>query len=375
MKRLTTLLSLAMLLLLAAFSTSAQNIGELITLNDAVPAIDVVISLPADTTGAVALEFTQVSVSLTDASGVRVFYAADPRLHALELNIAPNSGSHTLTIQRLSGVTEAYVRVAALPEMTVGGTVERVEGANIALNQEAMLTLDSGAPGGALNVTIPADTTGVVTAKFPGAGATTQLIDATGVVVAESFNGHVDGVNMVLDGGDYTFTILGSDLTNPVVAGARVITTEVGGFTVLEAPTTPVSFTIGAAPTNNTGSCTATVQSSSINLRSGPGTGYTVMGFGYRDEIYLVGGRNPENNWVVVVTPSGETAWVSAGTARLEGVCGDLTVFNIPLRNAQPAAVVVTTAQPNVVTIGGTTSTNTDDHDDNDHDEDEGDDD
>lgn len=375
MKHLTRLLILSISLVVVAFGASAQNTGELITLNDAVPAIDVVITLPPDTTGVVALEFTNASVSLTDSAGGRVFYAADTRLHGLELNIAPNSGTHTLTIQRLSTTTEGYVRVAALPEMTIGGTVERIDSTELGLNQEAMLNLTNAAPGGMLNIDIPQEIVGVVTAKFPGASATAQLVDDNGMVVVESLGGHVDGVNMVLDSGAYHLSILGSNLNDPVVAGARVITAQDGGFSVLEAPTTPVVFTIGASPSTNNpiSDCTATIETSSVNLRSGPGTGYTVMDYGYRDETYPVGGRNPENNWVLIATPDGKTSWVSAGTASLDGNCANLTVFNIPLRNAEAAPIVVTTGQPTVVTLGGnTTTTHDDDHDDDENeDEDE----
>jgi SH3-like domain-containing protein len=176
---------------------------------------------------------------------------------------------------------------------------------------------------------------------------------------------------MLLDGGDYVFTVLGNNLTDTVVAGARVISAAEGGFTVLEAPTTPETFTIDATTDGVATTCSATIESSSVNLRTGPGTGYTVMDYAYRNENYPVGGRNPENNWVLIATPDGETAWVSVGTARLEGTCADLTVFNVPLRNASAAPIVVTTSQPNIVTVGGGSSTNTDDHDDHDDDHDE----
>ena len=72
---------------------------------------------------------------------------------------------------------------------------------------------------------------------------------------------------------------------------------------------------------------------SSVNLRSGPGTGYSVLGYGYLNENYVVGGRNPENNWIVVGTDSG-SAWMALTGVNLQGACDALTVFNIPLRDA-----------------------------------------
>lgn len=321
----------------ASFPAFAQNTADLITLNDATPAIDVVITLPRDTTGTISLDVALASVTLKDASNNIVFYAADERLHGLEFNIAPNSGSHTLTIERLAGVTEAYVSVSSLPEMTMNGTVELIPGNLVTLNQEVSLALDATNPGNTTMVNIPEDTTGVVTATFPGAYATTQLLDDTGLVVAQSVGGHLDGLTFLLDGGEYEFTLLGSSLTDTVIAGVRAVSADDAGFMILEAPEQVVSTTVDTGV-----SCTATVGMSSVNLRSGPGTGYSVLDYGYRGETFAVGGRNPENNWIVVGMSNGDSAWMAANTALLQGDCGALTVFNIPLQDAVPAQIVIT---------------------------------
>ncbi|MBE2269111.1 MAG: hypothetical protein IAE80_12845, partial [Anaerolinea sp.] len=143
MKRLSLFaLILLALSLSAALPALAQSDANLIILNDASPAIDVVVTLPADTTGTIALEFSGALVRLTDASGAVVFSAADVRLHALELNIAPNSGSHTLTVERLPGTAEAVVRVSSLPELTLYGAAELVSGLTVASNQEVSLPLN-----------------------------------------------------------------------------------------------------------------------------------------------------------------------------------------------------------------------------------------
>ena len=74
--------------------------------------------------------------------------------------------------------------VASLPELNINGTVEHIAGIAVTLNQEITLSLDANTPGGTATVSIPDGTTGVVTATFPGSYATTQLVDAQGVVVA-----------------------------------------------------------------------------------------------------------------------------------------------------------------------------------------------
>jgi len=341
------LILLLFLLLLGALPALAQDNTNLITLNDATPVIDVVITLPPDTTGVVSLDMAQVALTLTDSANVVVFHAADARLHGVELNIAPNSGSHTLTVERLPGITESYVSVASLPELNINGTVERITGSEVTLSEEITLSLDVNTPSGTANVSIPDGTIGVVTATFPGSNATTQLVDAQGVIVAESAGGHVDGVNLVLDAGNYEFTVLGSGLTSTVVAGVRVVSAEDTGVNILEAPANAENVatdTTGAA-------CTAVVTSSAVNLRSGPGTGYSVTGYAYLNENYTVGGHNPENNWIVVGTARG-SAWMKLTGVSLQGTCDALTVFNIPLRDAPVAPIIITTPQPSG-SIGG----------------------
>ena len=332
MKRYALVLLIVLLLSGAAFPALAQNNADLITLNDATPAIDVVITLPPDTTGTISLDMAQAAATLTDAANAVVFHAADERLHGLQLNIAPNSGSHTLTVERLPGMTEAYVRVTSLPEMTMNGSVHLVDGNTLSLNQEVDLSLNADNPGGTVAVNVPVDTQGAITANFPGADATSQLVDSSGIVLAQSNGGHVDGAIFVLNSGSYDFTVLGNGLTSSVVAGIRAVSAVDGGFNIVQAP--------AAAETVVDNTCTATVSASSVNLRSGPGTGYTVIDYGYRGDSFAVGGQNPENNWIVVGTDSG-SAWVSKGVAQMQGVCDALTVFNIPLRDAAPAQIII----------------------------------
>lgn len=337
MKRLTLFaLLLFALSLSAALPALAQADANLITLNDASPAIDVVITLPADSTGTVALEFSGAAVRLTDATNAVVFSAADARLHALELNIAPNNGSHTLTVERLPGVAEAVVQVSSLPELTQYGTAELISGLSIVPNQEVSLPLTPDHPGDTVSITVADNSVGMMTAKFPGAGATMQLVDSSGALVVESVGGQVDGMSLLIDPGAYQFTLVNTDLAAEATAGVRLVSADAAGLVVLEAP----SMSQAVVAANDI--CTAVVAVSSTNLRSGPGTGYTIVGYGYRNQTFEVGGRNAEDNWMLVALDGGTSAWVARGTVQAQGACTTLTMFNIPLRDAQPAPLVIT---------------------------------
>ncbi|MBW4437814.1 MAG: hypothetical protein KME04_11805 [Pleurocapsa minor GSE-CHR-MK-17-07R] len=358
MKRLVTL-AVAALCLTAALPAFAQTAADPITLNDASPAIDVVITLPADTTGAVSLDLNGASVRLTDATGAVVFRAADARLHGLELNIAPNSGSHTLTVERLPGVVEAYVRVQSLAELSLSANTTLVDRLSVSLNEEVSLPLTTDRPGDTVLVNLPGPNDSILTTTFPGTTANTQVVDANGIVISESTGGHVDGMAMLLQAGDYQVTLVGSNLAGDTAAGISVLSADAAGFTVIETP--EVSGPVVTPEIAD--ACNATLVVSSANLRSGPGTGYSVLDYAYRDQVLPVGGRNPEGNWAVVGGSTG-SAWISMGNVVLNGNCASLSVFNIPLLDAQSA--------PLIITSGTQTGTyNGDDDDDDDYEESE----
>jgi uncharacterized protein YraI len=362
MKRISLYFLLAALLLMA-LPVIAQDNPNLITLNDATPAIDVVITLPPDTTGTIALDIADALVTVKDAQGNIVFRSADSRIYALEMNILPNTGSHTLTVERLEGMSQAFVSVESLPEMTLAGTTTLAPSNAITLNQEASLSLDNSHPGDTVSVSIPPETNGIITASFYGTTATTQLLDATGIVLAESAVGHIDGLNFVLEGGEYQFTLLSSNLNHPVVAGVRTLAADEAGFGDLAAQNAAamaVTATSGEA-------CFATIAMSSVNLRSGPGTGYSVLGYAYRDQNFVVGGRNNLNNWVVIGLEDGSSAWMASNVAQFEGNCSTVTVFNTPTRDAMPQEIIITTPEPSVIVIGSNSNSyQDDDHDDDD---------
>ncbi|MCB9451040.1 MAG: hypothetical protein H6672_06345 [Anaerolineaceae bacterium] len=326
------LMLLLMLLGIAAAVPVAAQDTNVITLDDTTPTIDIIVTLPDNTTGTVALNFSGAAVTMTDAADHIVFLAGDSRLHGFQLNILPNTGSHTLKVERLPGVTQAQVSVATLADPTPVNPAVLVSNQRVSPNEGTSLTLDPANPRNGAVIHIPQDTVGVMAAEFPELSAASQLVDASGRVLAASTSGHIDGITYLLDAGDYLLIIGGSGLTDPATVAVSVATAADSNFTVLGAPVTPATV----ADTSSVAPCLATVSVSSINLRSGPGTGYSVLGYGLRNEVFPVGGRNPENSWAVVGTASG-SAWVSLAEMTLSGACDGLAVYNIPYRDAQSA--------------------------------------
>ena len=331
--------------------TALAQDNNTIVLNDATPSVDVMVTLASNSTGVVGLDLKDVVVTMTDAAGETVFFTADPRLRSVELSIAPNTGGHTLRLERMPGVVEAYARLNGLAQLTnyFGSVPQDSTGIELVDTmpdrqlQNTELFLTASQPGTSVDLTLPDEQTSLVTAEFTDAHATTQLVDASGVPVASSYNGHVDGMNMVLDGGAYQFTILGGNISADIIANIR---------------TQPIAYqgiTLVSAENSSQASCLATVDFSLLNLRSGPGTGYSVTGAANQGETFPVGGTNSTGSWFVIGAQDG-SSWAYGGGMQMSGDCSDLTVFDIPYREAPQAEVITVQQPPQVVTVPNASS-------------------
>ena len=166
MKRSTLLIALIFLLVAGQVFADGSSV---ITLDDSNPSISADISMPANTTGVVTVNLSMAAVTMTDANGSVVFSSADPRVHYLELSIAPNSGSHTLTVQRLPGEALASAEIGSQADLTLVTRPQDVlvDTRTVGTEQQHTLNLDATHPADQVALDIQPDTTGVVTASFP----------------------------------------------------------------------------------------------------------------------------------------------------------------------------------------------------------------
>ncbi len=347
MKRLLLFVLTCVLALTVVPAMAQSTPNDVILLDDATPSVTANVSLPKDATGVVSLNLNNAMVTITDSTGKTMFQVADGRVHTIELSIIPNAGAQTIKVERLPGVMQAGVTIIALPELTSAGTAQFVDTSTLSPNQEHALKLDATNPGGTVQFSIPANTTGIVTSTYFGANVTAQVVDNNGTVLATSYGGAIDGLNMVLDSGSYGMTLVGNNLTNTITAGVQVMPSEASGLVMLQLPAPTEAPVVVAAATGLPAepvvvACNATIAGTSVNLRSGPGTGYNVLAYGYQNETYPVGGTNPQQNWIVLGLPNG-SAWVSKGLVNMDGGCDNLSVFNIALQNAPEAQITFQT--------------------------------
>ena len=240
-------------------------------------------------------------------------------------------GAHLLTVQPLPGVETATLQVSSQADLTSTAAASFVNVSAPSFQQAEPLPLTTQNPRGTVSMTIPQNTTGVLTATFAGATATAQVTDAGGMVVASSHR-DIDGFNLVLDGGGYIFNLAANPLNNPITANVSVM--PANQFSLLSAAPSPTP-TVAAVLTQP---CIATITASSANLRSGPGRGYTVLNFAYLGNTFTVGGVNSDHSWLVVAGDQG-SAWLSGTLAQLSGDCTNLQVFNVSFLNEQPAQI------------------------------------
>ncbi len=87
--------------------------------------------------------------------------------------------------------------------------------------------------------------------------------------------------------------------------------------------------------------CTLTITPASVNLRSGPGTGYSIVGYGFAGDVFTVTARHTSELWLQIRRDQGE-AWVAASVATLAGDCTTLPVLDTALRDGSGGGAPVT---------------------------------
>ncbi len=78
--------------------------------------------------------------------------------------------------------------------------------------------------------------------------------------------------------------------------------------------------------------CKFEVETRSANLRSGPGTGYAVIGYASEDDAFHVLTSDASQTWLQVATRTGAVAWIALSVGELEDDCRELAVSGARFR-------------------------------------------
>ena len=110
----------------------------------------------------------------------------------------------------------------------------------------------------------------------------------------------------------------------------------------LPATPLPLATSIPLPTLSQTGDCTlATGSSAAVNIRSGPGLDYGVVGQLSAQEVVPVIGGLPDSSWWQI-TASGVTGWVAASVSRLGGDCSNVPTVTPAPDETQPATATAT---------------------------------
>jgi len=148
--------------------------------------------------------------------------------------------------------------------------------------------------------------------------------------------------------------------TTPVTNAGTIttaLTTTVSVSVTRDTQATVV--TPAAASVNPTDmSATVVVNSARLNIRSGPGTRYGIIGKAQRNDTVTVLARNAAGDWVKIALPGNQAGfgWVAAAYLRLTGPVADLSI-SAEISAAPAAAVAITmTVTNNSTTTAATLS-------------------
>jgi uncharacterized protein YraI len=245
-----------------------------------------------------------IAVRLT-TPGISTQLGAEP----VVLNIPPGGQSQTFTIPVSPNANTPITIASSTPNFIYSLQISAPDG-------RIVLSVDGALP--SINVVLPASTEPYM-------------------IVVKASNATDSGTLTVSQSGAVPATV---PVTTDGSAAAPVATEEVGAD--------------GAPPSDQ---CSVIAGPGGVNIRSGPGTAYGVIG-GLAPNAYLVvNGQN--NGWYTGPTNFG-TGWVAGSVVTLSGPCNNLPLVNAPaLPTATSAPVATATTAPTTESTNPTATTQT----------------
>lgn len=286
-----------------------------------------------------------------DPSGVVILSATNPGTQTI-VQGSPNlstSGVYTIEVNSANGATGQFllsVQAGAplappqplTPGVALNGSLNQ-QNSRLAYsftgvpNDILLLLVRSSAPGGGPVVSLrdggTGETLAVNSARLAGAlyripannGSFVVDVSFSGINPSEAFV-----ICLATESG--TATCPGVETAQNVVPTAITVPTLIPTFT--PSPTQGPPPTFAPVVINPTGPClTASARGATINIRSAPGTNFSVVGQLQPTIAIPVIGRLPDNSWFQV-NSNGTIGWVSATVVIIGGNCAGVSIVQPP---------------------------------------------
>lgn len=190
-------------------------------------------------------------------------------------------------------------------------------------------------------------------ASIPPSGSlkfSAQVVTAMGGQVA-SYSGLYAAQTVIPSDAGRTYVIV-TGASSEDIGGLDIVLRAPGGSTSAGETTTQPAAT--SQPIDPSGVCTVVAGPNGVNVRSGDGTGFGVVGQLPPGESRPVTGRNASSTWYTIDV-NGSTGWVAAQVVTVGGSCANLSVVSAGSPPAvQPTATTGQQVGPTATTTGPT---------------------
>ena len=183
----------------------------------------------------------------------------------------------------------------------------------------------------------------------PTLGFYAQLLGPDGTVLAVVAGG-IDGMTFVAPAADSNYTLI-VNASDPTIRAEIEIAILAGG-----APPPPAATEEAAAPADPNACVATSAVAGGVNVRSGPGTGYSIIGSLTGTNQLIVTGQN--SRWYTG-NYAGQSGWVAQSVVTLSGNCGNLAFVDAPPLPATQAPSGNATSTATATTSGDATATMT----------------
>lgn len=191
-----------------------------------------------------------------------------------------------------------------------------------------------------------------VTPTHTPAPTATPFLTSTPTPTATPIRETTFAVRVLTDDSGEPLPLARVNLVNPAAAYRRVIFTNDDGATVFKAvPAAPDVYVLAVSarwhePFTTTvaitpgqtdiavalqPSITATIAEDRVNMRSGPGLNYAVLGQVNEGDRLIVRGLSTDNVWLLLEDGTGILVWVSGTYADVNGDLADVPILDAPI--------------------------------------------
>lgn len=263
------------------------------------------------------------SVSVNDPTQQQVAVSAvdplSPGMARVSVQLE-TSGFYTILVGGI-GVGQFSMRVDGMP----GTVVDTVTDAPLALSSSPLIIPVMADPAQAQQVTVSATPEEVAFSAV--------LRNEEGMVVSTANGSGESAVMMTIPAGDMSYTLI-IFAADPAAGGEVSVSISPLGTapdtdTSTDSASTPVPTEVVTDAT-----CQVTSPGNNINVRSGPGTNYSVIASLAFGESFPVLGEN--SGWYAVQLPNGSTGWVAMSVVQTTGDCSTVGFYEFTGETAPP---------------------------------------